>query len=294
MELHQLRYFVAVADLSNFTRAAEKCLVSQPSLSQQIIKLEREISQPLFDRLGRTVRLTEAGKAMYERAATILRSMDELQDRVAEATEPSRGTIRIGAIPTIAPYFLPPLLRRFSRRFPDATIAMHEDLTQITERRCAEGELDVGVIATPPSLDALHAEPLFEEELLLALPPKHRLAKKRRFALADVADEPFVLMSELHCLGEQVVGFCRQQGCTPVIRCQSVQLLMIQKLVAMGLGVSLIPAMAVETARDRRCDYRSLTTPNPKRTIRMIWHKDRYQSPLVREMIQSLRAADPP
>ncbi|MCB9853313.1 MAG: LysR family transcriptional regulator [Phycisphaerales bacterium] len=292
MELHQLRYFVAVADLQNFTRAAEKCLVSQPSLSQQIIKLEREISQPLFDRLGRTVRLTEAGRAMYDRAMTILRSVDELQDRVNEATEPTRGAIRIGAIPTIAPYFLPPILKRFSRRFPDATIEMHEDLTPITERRCAEGELDVGIIATAPSIDALHAEPLFDEELLLALPPSHRLTMRRRLALSDVADEPFVLMSELHCLGEQVVGFCRQQGCSPVIRCQSVQLLMIQKLVALGLGVSLIPSMAVEKQRDRRCVYRSLTPPTPTRTIRMIWHKDRYQSPLAREMIQSLRTAE--
>lgn len=290
MELHQLRYFVAVAELSNFTRAAAQCLVSQPSLSQQIIKLEREIGQPLFDRLGRRVRLTDAGKAMYERATTILRSVEELRDRVDEATEPGRGTIRIGAIPTIAPYFIPPLLKRFSRQFPEATIAMHEDLTSITERRCAEGELDVGIIATAPSIDALHAEPLFEEELLLALPPKHRLAKARRIAMADVADEPFVLMSELHCLGEQIVGFCRQQGCTPVIRCQSVQLLMIQKLVALGLGVSLIPAMAVEKERDRRCVYRSLAAPTPKRMLRMIWHKDRYQSPLVREMIRALRA----
>lgn len=289
MELHQLRYFVAVADLNSFTRAAEKCLVSQPSLSQQIIKLEREIGQPLFDRLGRTVRLTEAGDAMYVHATKILRSVNEIHDRVIAATSPTSGRITIGAIPTIAPYLLPPLLKGFSRRFSDATIAVQEGLTQLTEQRCAEGMIDVGIIATPPTIEALHSEALFSEELLLALPTNHRAAKKRRVSFEDIAEEPFVLMSELHCLGEQTIGFCRNQGCTPIIRCQGVQLLTIQKLVALGMGISLVPAMAVEKERDQRCVYRTLSGASPSRTIQMIWHKDRYQSHVMRAFLKLLR-----
>jgi LysR family transcriptional regulator, hydrogen peroxide-inducible genes activator len=289
MEIHQLRYFVAVADLGSFTRAAEKCLVAQPSLSQQIIKLERELRQPLLERLGRTVRLTEAGLALYTQAVSVLAAVDDIRERVTAASAPGSGTINVGAIPTIAPYLLPPLLKSYRKRFPRASMALHENLTEFTVRGCLEGELDVGVIASLPESDLLHTEPLFDEELLLALPPKHPLIKKRSITLEDVADEPFVLMNEIHCLGEQIMGFCKQQGCLPVVRCRSAQLLTIQELVALGHGVSLIPAMSRDMDRGRRCEYRSLADPKPTRTIRLIWHKDRYQSPLVKAFIEMLR-----
>jgi LysR family hydrogen peroxide-inducible transcriptional activator len=289
MELHQLRYFVEVANLRSFTRAAEKCHVAQPSLSQQIIKLERELRQPLFERLGRTVRMTDAGRALYAHAVSVLGSVDEIQDLVKTATDPHHGTVHVGAIPTIAPYLLPPLLRDFSKRFPQATMALDENLTDLIVRGCLEGDLDVGVIASPVANDLLHGEVLFTEELLLALPPKHAFLNKRAISWDDLAGEPFVLMNELHCLGEQVVSFCKQQGCLPAISCQSVQLLTIQELVALGRGISLIPAMARQMDRGRRCAYRSLPAPAPTRTIRMVWHKDRYQSPIVKELIQALR-----
>lgn len=289
MELHQLRYVVAVADLGSFTRAAEKCLVAQPSLSQQIIKLERELGRPLFERLGRTVRLTEAGRAFYDQAVSVLGSVDEIRERVTAATDPGQGTINIGAIPTIAPYLLPPLLKDFSKLFPQATVALHEHFTEFTLRGCLEGELDVGVIASLPEDNLLHAETLLSEELLLALPPRHPLLKKRQVTLEHVAGEPFVLLNEIHCLGEQILGFCKQKECVPMIRCRSAQLLTVQELVALGHGISLVPAMARAMDRGRRCEYRSLADPRPTRTIRMVWHKDRYQSPLVKAFIQAFR-----
>ena len=293
MEIHQLRYFVAVADLGSFTKAAERCDVAQPSLSQQIIKLEKELRHPLFERLGRTIRLTDAGRALYDHAVGVLRGVDEIRDRVTAATDPNRGMVAVGAIPTIAPYLLPPLLKSFARKFPKATLTLHENLTDSVIRSCLAGEVDVGVIASPVANDLLHSEPLFTEPLLLAMPASHRLVKKKSVTLEDLAEEPFVLMSELHCLGDQIVGFCRQQGYSPVVRCQGVQLLTIQELVAQGHGVSLIPAMAHEMDRGRRCEYRSLAEPTPTRTIHLIWHKDRYQSPVVKEFIRALRAVPP-
>lgn len=290
MELHQLRYFVAVADLGSFTRAAEKCLVAQPSLSQQVIKLEKELRQPLFDRLGRGVRLTGAGHVLYAQAVPLLASVDGLPQRVTAAADPGQGMVNVGAIPTIAPYFLPALLQRFTSRFPLSTVALHENLTEFTVKNCLEGEIDVGVIASPVDNDLLHSEPLFTEELLLALPPRHRFLKKRRVTLEEIAGEPFVLMNEVHCLGEQVMGFCKQGGCLPAVRCRSAQLLTVQELVALGLGVSLVPAMARGVDRGLRCEYRPLADPKPTRTIRMIWHRDRFQSPVVKEFIQQLRA----
>jgi LysR family transcriptional regulator, hydrogen peroxide-inducible genes activator len=291
MELHQFRYFVAVADLGSFTRAAEKCLVAQPSLSQQIIKLERELRQPLFDRLGRTVRLTEAGQALYAEAVSILRAVDEVQQRVAATNDPEQGTVNVGAIPTIAPYLLPPILKAFSKRFSQAAVALHENLTEFIVRGCLEGELNIGVIASPLDNALLQTEALFTEELLLALPPKHRLSKQRKITLEEVAEEPFVLMNELHCLGEQIMGFCRQQDCLPAVRCRSVQLLTVQELVALGHGVSIVPAMARDRDRGRRCEYRSVTDQELTRTIRMVWHKDRHQSLLVKCFMQMLRDA---
>jgi LysR family hydrogen peroxide-inducible transcriptional activator len=208
---------------------------------------------------------------------------------VTAATDPFQGTLNVGAIPTVAPYLLPPLLKSFSKRFPRATVALHENLTDFTVRGVLEGELDIGVIASPVDHDLLVSEVLFTEELLLAVPPKHALLKKRVISLEEVAGEPFVLMNEIHCLGEQIMGFCKQQGCLPVIRCRSAQLLTVQELVALGHGVSLVPAMAREMDRGRRCAYRSLAAPKPTRTLRTIWHKNRYQSPLAKEFIAALR-----
>lgn len=289
MELHQLRYFVAVAELGSFTKAAQRCDVAQPSLSQQIIKLEKELRHALFERLGRTIRLTDAGRALYDHAVGVLTGVDEIRDRVTAATDPNRGAVAVGAIPTIAPYLLPPLMKAFAKRFPKATLTLNENLTDAVIRACLAGEVDVGVIASPVASELLHSEPLFTELLLLAMPLSHPLVKKKRVLLEDLAEEPFVLMSELHCLGGQIVGFCRQQGYSPVVRCQGVQLLTIQELVAQRHGVSLIPAMAHEMDRGRRCEYRELAEPTPTRTIHLIWHKDRYQSPVVKEFIRTLR-----
>jgi LysR family hydrogen peroxide-inducible transcriptional activator len=289
MELHQLRYFVAVADLKNFTRAAEKCLVAQPSLSQQIINLEKELGRSLFERLGRKVRLTDAGRSLYEQSVPILASVEEAKRRVSETADPGRGKVSVGAIPTVAPYLLPPLLRQFARKFPCSEVAVHEDLTEHTVKGCLEGELDVGVAALPLASDLLHVEPLFREELLLALPPGHRLTKKRRITLEDVGGEPFILLDEIHCLGEHIVRFCTQNDCHPLVQCRSAQLLTVQELVALGQGVSLIPAMACDVDRGKRCRYRSLAGNKPARTLAMIWHKLRYRSPLVLQFIETVR-----
>ncbi|MBI1899631.1 MAG: LysR family transcriptional regulator [Planctomycetia bacterium] len=289
MELHQLRYFTAVADLGNFTKAAEKCFVAQPSLSQQIIKLEKELGQPLFERLGRKVLLTDAGRALYQQAVAILSSLEEARQRVTEAADAQHGTVTVGAIPTVAPYVLPKLVRDFARAFPSASVIVHEDLTEHTIKGCLAGELDLGIVALPILDPLLSVEPLFEEELWLALPPKHALARKKRVTIDDLEGEPFILLSEAHCLGQQIVSFCTQQSCRPAVTCRSAQLLTVQELVAAGHGVSLIPDMACRHDRGAKRCYRSLSGRRPMRTLAMIWHKHRYQPPLVRQFIDLLR-----
>ncbi|HEV3303445.1 MAG TPA: LysR family transcriptional regulator [Planctomycetaceae bacterium] len=288
MELHQLRYFVAVAQLENFTRAAQKCFVAQPSLSQQIIKLERECGGPLFDRSGRKVRLTDRGRTLFDRAIEILAAVEGAKRALTE--DGDAGQVTVGAIPTIAPYLLPPLLKRFLRDYPKTELTVSENLTEYTIQACLEGDVDVGVLALPISEDQLEIEPLLTEELLLAMAAGHPLATRRRVSMQDVSLERFVLLSETHCLGRQVVSFCKDQSCQPAISCRSAQLLTVQELVAAGNGVSLIPQMAVNADHSRQTKYRSLTGEKPTRTIAMIWRKNRYHGPAVERFVAALRA----
>jgi LysR family hydrogen peroxide-inducible transcriptional activator len=288
MELHQLRYFVAVAQLENFTRAAQKCFVAQPSLSQQVIKLERECGGPLFDRSGRKVRLTDRGRTLFDRAIEILAAVEGAKRALTE--DGDAGQVTVGAIPTIAPYLLPPLLKRFLRDYPKTELTVSENLTEYTIQACLEGDVDVGVLALPISEDQLEIEPLLTEELLLAMAVGHPLATRRHVGMQDVSLERFVLLSETHCLGRQVVSFCKDQSCQPAISCRSAQLLTVQELVAAGNGVSLIPQMAVSADRSQQTKYRSLTGEKPTRTIAMIWRKNRYHGPAVERFIAALRA----
>jgi LysR family hydrogen peroxide-inducible transcriptional activator len=287
MELHQLRYFVAVAQLENFTRAAQKCFVAQPSLSQQIQKLEREFGGPLFDRSGRKVRLTDRGRTLFDRAIEILAAVDGAKRAMTE--EGDAGTITVGAIPTIAPYLLPQLLKRFLREYPQTEVTVSENLTEYTIRACLEGDVDVGILALPIADEQLEVEPLWTEELLLAMTVGHPLASRRKVTMQDVSRERFVLLSETHCLGQQVLSFCQGQSCQPAVSCRSAQLLTVQELVAMGHGVSLIPQMAVRSDRSQQTVYRSLAGQKPTRTIGMIWRKNRYHSPAVERLIAALR-----
>jgi LysR family hydrogen peroxide-inducible transcriptional activator len=289
MELHQLKYFVAVAELGSFTRAAERCLVSQPSLSQQVATLEKNLGRMLIERLGRTVRLTDVGRALYPQAVAVLAAAEEARRRVEEAGDPASGRFAVGAIPTVAPYLLPPLLKAFRKRFPRAEVTVQEDLTAGTVAACLAGELDVGIVALPIPHDHLHVEPLASEDLLLALPAGHPFLRKRAVTLEDVSGEPFVLLSEMHCLGEYVVSFCKQQGCQPVVRCRGAQLLTVQELVARGHGVSLVPAMACDADRGRRCRYRRLSASRPARTLALIWHRHRGRSRLVLSFLEMIR-----
>jgi DNA-binding transcriptional LysR family regulator len=288
MELHQLRYFVSVAEVGSFTGAARTCNVAQPSLSQQVRKLEEELGHLLFERLGRRVRLTAAGRSFYEKANAVLSAAAEARDAFRAGHAADQGEIRIGAIPTVAPYLLPGLLRSFRRAYARAEVTVHEDLTAEIVRGCVAGELDLGIAALPIEETRLTVRPLFSEQLLLAVPAGHPFSRKRRVTLLDVSRERFVLLSEVHCLGAQIVRLCDREGCTPAVVCRSAQLLTVQELVGLGKGISLVPEMAARSDRSRRIAYRSLSGSRPFRTLAMICHRQRYQSALLRGFVRTL------
>ncbi len=291
MELHQLRYFVAVAEEGSFTRAAERCAVTQPALSQQIAKLEAELGRPLFDRTGRGVTPTLVGVALLEEARNVLGALDQAQERMRHLRTDDAGVVALGVIPTVAPYLCPPLLIEFARKHPQVEVILHEDFTERVLPACLAGDLDLVVCALPVDDARLHVEPLFREELHLVVPAGHRLATVERPTLEQLGDEAFVVLNDLHCLGEQTVAFCRQPDFHPPIRCRTAQLATVLQLVALGYGVSLIPAMALDSTPTQGWVARSVGPEPPYRTLCLVWRKERYQGRAVRALIEALRDA---
>lgn len=289
MELHQLRYFAAVARLGNFTRAAEACHVSQPTLSQQIAKLEAELGQSLFDRSGRGATLTDAGRAFKDRVDQALAMLDDAKECVTADT--GAGRLVVAAIPTVAPYFLPRVLLTFARDHPRARVEVREYTTAECLAHLTAGEIDLAVLALPVRDEHLDTDPLFTEELLLAVPTGHRLAGKTAVRLKDLAEEPFVLLNEAHCLSGQTVGFCARHALAPLVTAHLQQLGTVLELVRLGHGVSLVPAMAARTDHDPGRVYRPLAGEKPTRTLGIVWSKLRFRSPLFRAFHETLRAA---
>lgn len=288
MEVDQLRYFLRVAERQNFTRAAEELGISQSALSRSIQKLEDELGQPVFERKTRSVALTEAGILLQSRAQQVLTLIDDTKAEISDDGE--SGQIRLGAIPTIAPYFLPDLLRQFATEFPKAMLVVQEDTTDNLLKRCSQGEIDLAILALPVPARYLEVEELFTEELLLVLPPEHPLVDKPQVRLADIKPFPFVLLDEAHCLSDNIVSFCRQRSFHPVAVEHTSQLAMIQELVSLSHGISMIPKMARDLDHSDRRVYRSLSGIKPTRKIAVVWNPYRFQSRLLEAFKDRLRS----
>lgn len=289
MEMHQLRYMVAVARSGNFSRAAEQCHVAQPSLSQQIQKLEDELGERLFDRLKRTARLTPTGEAFLRRAVRILEEADAAKREAADSGKLLRGVLSLGVLPTIAPYLLPQVIGPFSDQFPAIEIVIQEDTTARLIKLLLAYEIDFALVSDPlddPRLDRLE---LFSEELLLALPPNHPLAAKSFIPVADLEGERVIVLKEGHCLGDQVLRFCDRRELRPNITFRSAQLETIQSLVRAGLGISLIPTMAVKVEGPDAPIYRPMQAPKPSRKIIAAWPRQRPLSRAAGEFIKAVK-----
>ena len=288
--MQQLRYVVAVARAGNFSRAAEQCRVSQPSLSQQIQKLEDELGERLFDRMKRAARPTPHGEAFLRRAVRILEEVDAAKREATDARDLLRGTITIGVLPTIAPYLLPSVMAEFIEKFPGVEIVVQEDTTARLLKLAHAYEIDFALASQPIEKDRLEIRDLFSEELLLALPPGHPLTRKRSITVTDLDGEKLIVMKEAHCLGDQVLGFCDRRDVKPRISFRSAQLETIQALVASGLGLSLIPAMAAQITHENTPEYRSLKSPRPTRKIVAAWPAQRSPGRAANEFLKMIKA----
>jgi LysR family hydrogen peroxide-inducible transcriptional activator len=276
------------AELSSFTRAAEAVALSQPALSRSIARLEEELGQPLFERQTRKISLTDVGKLLQTRAQQILALLDNTKAEICD--DGHTGTVRVAAIPTIAPFMLPTLLRDFSDAHPSASVIVHEDTTDNLLKKLSEGLVDIALLALPLTAKYLEVEELFEEELLLVLSKDHPLCAKKQIRLADIEPLPFVLLGEAHCLTDNIVSFCRQKAFHPMSVESTSQLATVQELVSLNHGISLIPEMARALDNSDRRVYRSLSGTTPTRKIAMAFNPYRFQSRLAESFKQLLRS----
>jgi len=278
MELQQLRYFASVADLANFTRAAEQCNVSQPSLSQQIINLEKELGHKLFHRLGRKAVLTEAGVTFLDRTRKIL---FEIENASRELTDsPSLGRlINVGAIQTLAPYILPEVIEICHDRYPNLHIVIQEDFRTALVNGVLEGDLDLALVSLPVKDDIrLDVQLLMQEPLLLVVGKKHPLAKKHKVTAADLINETFVMMGTASSLTQQVKSFCGDHHFEPKITHRCSQVPTVKALVARGVGVSVLPQITRSPSDDDSLVYITLADEKPYRELAVIRHMQRFQS----------------
>jgi len=288
MELHQLRYVLAVAETGNFTRAAAQSHISQPSLSQQIINLERELGQKLFHRLGRKAVPTEAGYAFVERARRILFEVEDAAKELGDSSTIERK-ITVGAIPTLATYLLPGLISRCRQRFPNLQVNIREDFKSTLIREMLGGELDLALAARPIADPSIHVEPLWKEKLILVVAKDHPLAKKAKVTSADLATETLVLLGSSSSLAAQVRRFCGDHHFEPRIGSRCSQIATVKALVAINAGVSILPAGAQAPEDHDTLVYITLSDAEPIREIVVFRHMQRYQSRGAEQFLSLVR-----
>lgn len=277
MEIYQLRYFVAVAETGNFTRAAERSFISQPSLSQQILNLEEEVGKTLFHRLGRKVTLTDDGQVLLEHARRIIGEADNALRELKE--DSARGhRVAVGAIPSVAHFFLPAVVAHCRANDVRIKLRSYEAFTATVVSRVAEGELDWGIVAQPPGDPRLETRRLYTEPLLLVLGEGHHLASAPTVRFGDLRDENFIMLGAASSLAELVNRLGGDNDFTPRITHHCAQISTVKSLTAMGLGVSVLPRSTRNANDPAGLVYRKFEGASPSRDVLLVRHRRRHIS----------------
>ena len=265
MELHQLRYACAVADTGSFSRAADRCQIAQPSLSQQILKLEEDLGVRLFDRLGRSIRITEAGRAFLPQARSILEKLDAARASITVQQADLSGGVAVGVIPTVAPYLMAPWAADFTKTFPEARMRIIEEMTPALVQGLRDLSIDLAILALPLRHKDLEVLPLRTEPVLAALPRNHPRAKSKSLSLKDLRGEPFIMLRDGHCFRDLSISACSSARITPHIAFESGQFSSVLAMVGAGIGISMVPEMAANPDAD--CSYVRLVDARARRTV---------------------------
>jgi len=275
MNFRDLEYLVALEELKHFRKAADKCFVSQPTLSGQIRKLEDELNIQLMERSSRKVIFTPAGNDIVAKAKTILLEAKSLKEIAKSHNEPMQGTLHIGLIPTVAPYLLPIIIPVIKNAFPDLQLYLHENQTTILLKQLEEGELDCLILAILPGMEQFNRLDLYDEPLELALSDKHAWSKLRNIDLQDLSGEHVLMLEDGHCLREQAMGFCFAAGAIEDNSFKATSLETLRHMISADNGLTLLPQLAIPLNRDQAgVKYIPFKAPAPIRTISLLSRKN--------------------
>ncbi|MFK7883826.1 MAG: LysR family transcriptional regulator [Phycisphaerales bacterium] len=289
MDTVLLRSFVTAARLGGFSAAARELGLAQSALSQHIAKLEDRLGVRLFDRAGRGVTLTTAGRALLPRADRLLEDSEALPRLFKEDLDGGRVQLRVGAIPTVSPSLMPGVLATCKSKHPDVTIAFSEQSTDQLVAGLLSFELDLAFMALPVEDERLLIETIGEERLVLITPPGDPLLVKDEICAPDLDTRGVISLQEPHCLGTHVREFCGKADVRHSVACRTTQLSTIERFVERGLGVSLLPEIGAWLSRSDTLGYRPLMDTVPPRTIVAVWHADRERDTTARCMTMAAR-----
>ena len=295
MNLRALQYFVKLADLRHFSKAAEACFVSQPTLSTQIKKLEEELGVQLVERSPKNIMLTPVGVEIAERARLVLSDVDQMKAVARRSGNPADGVLRLGLFPTLAPYFLPHVVPNLRRQYPNLRLQLAEEKSEDILRMLRQGELDAAMLALPIHDEGLEMEVLFKEPFVLALPGQHPLASQPRVGLDDLNGAELLLLEEGHCLREHALEVCALADAHERVDFHATSMETLRQMVAADVGIPLMPIMAVKPpiAATGNLAIRYFDHPAPSRTIALVWRSSSALSGFLKEVAECLKTLPP-
>jgi LysR family hydrogen peroxide-inducible transcriptional activator len=293
MNLRDLRYLVALADERHFGKAAERCYVSQPTLSAQIRKLEEYLGVPLVERQPKRVTLTAPGEKIVARARRLLQEADAIVELARTDRDPLAGPLKLALIPTVGPYLLPHVTARLRREVPRLKLMLYEYQTQPLLEKLRAGEIEAGIVALPTDLDGLEAQPLYDEPFMLAVPAQHPLADKDKVRVDDLKGETLLLLEDGHCLRDQALEVCSRVRVNEDQDYRATSLETLRQMVAAGHGITLLPQLAAETAVGvaRGLRIKPFVKPAPVRTIGIVWRRSTTRGEAIAAVAGAIRAA---
>jgi LysR family hydrogen peroxide-inducible transcriptional activator len=291
MNFRALQYFVKLAELQHFSKAAEACFVSQPTLSTQIMKLEEELGVQLVERIPRKVKLTPVGKEVAMRARHVLRDIEQIRMTARRSRDPETGTLRLGIFPTLAPYLLPHVVPGLRQRFPDLKLQLAEEKTEDILELLDNGELDAGLLALPVDGENLELATLFEEPFMLAMHESHPLASRDRVRLEDLDGRELLLLQDGHCLRNQALEVCALSGARERVDFHATSMETLRQMVAAEVGITLMPVLAVKPPipATGNMALRPFAEPVPSRTIALAWRRSSALGGLMHNLADCLR-----
>jgi LysR family hydrogen peroxide-inducible transcriptional activator len=287
MNLRDLRYLVALAEHRHFGRAAQASFVSQPTLSTQIRKLEEFLEVTLIERTQRQVSLTPVGEAVVAQARRVLRDVDELVRLAEEHRDPLGGDVRVGIIPTVAPYLLPRILPIVRREFPKVSIKLTEAQTRVVLRMLSDGELDAAIVALPVAEENLVQAKLYAEPFYLAVSKHHPKAARKTVSLDDLANEQVLLLEDGHCLRDQALEICNSHDAVENTNFRATSLETLRQMVAANIGVTLIPELALGGRRGA-VRYVPFRGRQPSREIGLVWRATASRADLIARLARAI------